>query len=187
VRSAVGRSSDYVHVCSWFHGLLQLIADTYDSLRFHSMYRECESVRTLETFSSDSFCRAVADQIQGILTFGSSVGELMWENPRTNNCLCIMVMAYLISKIAILYSGRYCIWFQKMKTITWPCIMIKFSAFSSQKCTPCLQVSISHHAFFFKSEAKPAGTLAYIEICLHSKTGLYLENLRNLFVDGRNN
>jgi hypothetical protein len=44
----------------------------------------------------EALARGVADRIQGILIAGSSVGELMRENPTANNCLCIMEMAYLI-------------------------------------------------------------------------------------------
>ena len=66
--------------------------------------------------------------------------------------------------------------------------MIKFSSvqFTTTHHLPAGQHKPSY-IFFFKSEAKPAGTLAYIEICLHTKATLYLENMRNLFVDKGSN
>ena len=115
VKAAAGRSSDHLHVCSWFHGVLQLIAATYDPARFAfnvSPRRVRENSRNI--FVRLVLARAVPERIQWILTvllkkrnFDRWIKRWRTDVPTANNCLCIMVMAYLISKTAVLYIAAY--------------------------------------------------------------------------------
>jgi hypothetical protein len=90
----------HLHVCSWFHGVLQLIAATYDPARFAFFFDLARfafnvSPRRVRENSRNIFvrlvlARAVPERIQwiltvllkkGTLTVGSSVGELMCQRP----------------------------------------------------------------------------------------------------------